>query len=91
MNAEQEQRAEKRGYGKGYAAGKRRRAKEVNAEHRAQRDAARFDRFMCAAITGLLACQTRWSREGKANKSAEDFASTAATIATKMMTKAPRP
>ncbi len=90
MNDEQEKRAEQRGYAKGYAAGKRRRAKAVNYEQQRQRDAARFDRFMCAAVTGLISCGG-WQTDGKPDKSPTDFACTAAQIATAMMKKAPRP
>jgi hypothetical protein len=89
MNDEQQKRAEQRGYAKGYAAGRRRRAKAVNYEHQQQQNAARFDRFMCAAMTGLIACGG-WQTGGKPNKSATDFAGTAAEIATAMMKKGPR-
>lgn len=90
MNDEQEKRAEQRSYAKGYAAGKRRRAKAVSYEHQQQRDSARFDRFMCAAMTGLIA-YGGWQKGGKHDKSPTDFAATAAEIATAMMKKAPRP
>lgn len=89
MNDEQDKRAEKRGYAKGYAAGKRRRAKAVNYEHQQQRNAARFDRFMCAAMNGLIA-YGGWQKGDKPDKSPTDFAATAAEIATAMMKKAPR-
>lgn len=84
MNDEQEKRAEQRGYAKGYAAGKRRRAKTVNYQHQQQRDAARFDRFMCAAVTGLIAFGG-WQKGGKPDKSPADFAATAAEIAAALM------
>lgn len=88
MNDEQEKRAEQRGYAKGYAAGKRRQAKAANYEHQLQRSAARFDRFMCAAMTGLISCGG-WQTGGKPNKTPTEFAATAAEIAKAMMKKAP--
>lgn len=89
MNDEQEKRAEQRGYAKGYAAGKRRRAKEVSYEHQRQRDAARFDRFMCAAVTGLIA-YGGWKRGDKPDRSPADFAATAADIAAALMKRGHR-
>lgn len=90
MSSELESLAEKRGYGKGYAAGKRRAAKEARAEHQAQRNAARFDRFMCAAMTGLISVNG-WRSGAKLDTSAADFANTAAAIAKEMMKKGYRP
>ncbi len=90
MTTEQEKRAEQRGYGKGYAAGKRLAAKAPQARHEAQRNAARFDRFMCAAMTGLLASHLRWKTAEKYDSTAADFAGTAAQIAAEMMKKGPK-
>lgn len=91
MSSELESLAEKRGYGKGYTAGKRRSAKEARAEHHAQRNAAWFDRFMCAAMTGLLAGAKVWKTGEKADSTPADYADTAADIAKAMMRKGYRP
>lgn len=89
MNDEQEKRAEQRGYAKGYAAGKRRRINAISSEHLQQRNAARFDRFMCAVVTGLLACNG-WKRGDKPDRTPSEFAATAADIAAALMKKGHR-
>ncbi|PPU41869.1 hypothetical protein [Xanthomonas arboricola] len=81
--------AEQLGYSKGYAAGKKRRAREISSEASAKHQQARFDRFLCAAITGLLGGKGPWQSGGVPDKSPKDYATTAALIARELMSKAP--
>jgi hypothetical protein len=75
-------RAEQRGYAKGYAAGKRR-------QGRTKSD--RFDGFLCAAITGLLASPNRWGPAdgSRLDCTPDEYAATAASIARALMKKQP--
>ncbi|MGQ5356474.1 hypothetical protein ACULML_17665 [Xanthomonas arboricola pv. corylina] len=81
--------AEQLGYARGYAAGKKRRAREISLEASANHQQARFDRFLCAAITGLLGGKGPWQSGGVPDKNAKDYASTATAIARELMSKAP--
>ena len=68
-------------YAKGYTAGKR-----FSSQ---RRDQERFDRFMAAAMSGLLANGTPWEKTAGGvrtpDKGPEDWAKTAAEIARAMM------
>jgi hypothetical protein len=84
--------AEKRGYAKGYQAGRKRNSTDrerrvIQSRERERR--ARMDRFMCAAMTGLLAGNAPWQRKGKPDANPDDYALTAHQLAEAMMRRNP--
>jgi hypothetical protein len=84
--------AEKRGYARGYAAGRKRNAEEqakweaIHAAIGSER-MQRRDRFFCAALTGLI--QRSWNLNGKPAKTMEDHVELARQFAITSMEKLP--
>lgn len=75
--------AEKRGYARGYVAGRKRvdadRLDDLRVAHQAQR---RHDVF-CAALTGLLASPKVWSAGKRTYKDIDDYVELASDFARK--------
>lgn len=78
-----QEQVERRAYQRGYTAGR----KKAVAE--ALRASSRYDQFLAAAMTGLLASSRPWSLGGKPDTSPQDYAVTAHQIALAMLKKQP--
>ena len=72
--------ADKLGYARGYAAGRRRVRSDRSAENQRKHDEARRDRFFCAALNGLLPT-AGWQMGGKDMSSLNDYVELAARFA----------
>lgn len=78
--------AEKRGYAKGYRAGRRKLARAVSYEHKRQRENAFWQRAFVAAIPAFIA-ERGWEMEGRPVKNLDDFIELAARAADRAVTK----
>lgn len=77
--------AERRGYARGYSAGRRRQKVDRDNVARIRQEQARFDRFLAAAMTGLLAGPAPWRTGEKPDECPTDYARTAAQLARAML------
>lgn len=80
--------AEKRGYQRGYAAGRKR--TEADERMRVERlaDSRRRDQFYCAAMTGMLASHARWRFVDAHWRTVQDYANGAGQMADAMLDNA---
>ena len=81
------QRAEKRGYNKGYNAGRQRRCKAITDEQRQRKENAFWQRAYIAAIPAAISAQG-WVRGDKPINSVPDRMSLAAEFADAALTEA---